>query len=131
MFYANKLKAPTAKPNLNQLRVGTYKSKVMKVLDHPDYRDGDAVKIIMKLEDQNGNLFDYEETFIIRGNNNRTEQMGNYLAENGIEYWDDFVGCCEEVVLRKAARNFKIFLTIDERRFLSGPEVGVDSEAEC
>ena len=112
---------PGSPAKKSTLRVGTYKAQVTTVEWADDYGTGKAFRVKYSLLSENGEKHDYSELFYNDPRNKRSAAFFDYLEANGIplDAIDEFVGCREEIVLKKSTRGR--FLTIDERTFLGGP----------
>lgn len=102
-----------------QARPGNQDSVVTSVTEPEGYTPGTAVKITYRLTDSAGRVSSHHETFIIGGKRipDRTYDFNEYLDANGIEYYDDFVGCAERLTMVKNG----LYLNIVKREFVSKP----------
>ncbi len=106
---------------------GTYDSTVVSVKEPEGYAHGTAVKIKYLLTSDQGQEFSHEELFVIGGEfiPDRTIEFEDYLAHNGVDGYDEFVGCHEKL---KIYRN-GIYANIEDRKFiLKPPEAGGSSD---
>ena len=105
-------------PKAPRLRPGTYRSTVTAVEPAEEYCEGKAIKIAYQLTDKSGNTHAYSEVFFVGNRYERTRLFCEYLHDNGIpvDNLDEFVGCTEELVLKKSTRGK--FLTIESRQFM-------------
>ena len=111
----------------NYLRPGTYRSEVLYADWSDSYVDKAAFEIKYRLTDAAGTEFAYGEVFFAKGNS-RTDEFVAYLLANGLEEISEFVGCSEQLVLKKDVRDNKARLRITERKFLGYPtDVGVQN----
>ena len=109
------------KSNKKQMvEAGTYTGKVLSVKEPEAYVPGDRIVIKYALTDKMGNVFQYEETFLLRRINERTVEFDEYLEQNGVKFIDDFVGCEEELVIKlETTSRGESLPTIVSRKMLS------------
>ena len=106
-----------------KLPSGFYTSTVKAVEEPDDYKAGTVVKVTYELIDENGEVFSHSELFILNAGNQRTRDIEEYLASQGMEEWKDFVGCREKVEIRKNPSRYGGSLpTIVDRQFLGREE---------
>lgn len=114
------------KKKKNQVHPGTYVSMVVSVEDAPGYVAGEAIKISYELTSQTGKINKFSEVFWT-ANVTRSDEFFDYLADNGIETLDDFVGCVEEVeILRRVTNNGFAAPSIVKRTFVSRPAAPIE-----
>ena len=132
MFKLQK-KAPPA-PKVNHLVPGPYSSTVISVEQAPGYAKGHAKRVTYELTDSSGNHYPYHETFrTVEPVGQRSENFFDYLENNGITDWEDFVGCQEELALQHEFVGGRKYLNIDQdtRKFVYEDEEGEsDAPAE-
>ncbi len=113
----------TSKPQKgsSHLQVGTYSSVVVDIDFHPDYCAEEALLVKYQLTSDNGRSYDYQEVFLNKESNQRTQCFFDYLIDNGIplERFTDFKGCKEKITIKKTSRGSRPMLTIDKREFIS------------
>ena len=127
MIDLRSLKNAPSKARKNYLRPGTYHSEVLYADWSDAYVAKAAFEIKYRLTDAAGAEFTYGEVFFAKGNN-RTDEFLDYLLANGLEEISEFVGCTEELVLKKDVRDNKARLRITERKLLGYPtDVGVQN----
>ena len=117
-------KTKTTKKNL--LPIGVYDSIVTDVCWAEEYRKHSTIRISYELTDKTGKQFPHSELFRISHPTDRTKEFSDYLEENGIIDWTDFVGCHEKLSIKRDVKGS--FRTIDEREFISGPTTDAETE---
>jgi len=102
-----------------QARPGVQDSVVTSVTEPEGYTPGTAVEIKYRLTDSAGRVSSHREIFIVGGKRipDRTYDFEDYLDANGIEYYDDFVGCTERLTMVYNG----LYLNIANREFVSKP----------
>lgn len=99
---------------------GDYDSVVISVDQAKDYEPGKAIEVTRQLTNAAGKTITHKETFIIDGYiPDRTLEFEDYLDDNGIEEYSDFVGCKERVTLRKQSTSRGVYTNIVARVFVS------------
>lgn len=117
MIYSKKKGAPTF--NKPSLRPKEYGSTVVSAKPAPGYAEGHAQQITYELTDSAGKVYHYQEIFrTIEPVGQRSEEFFDYLADNGITEWDQFVGCQEVLTLEYEFTPKGRFLNITKRQFV-------------
>lgn len=103
-------------------------TSTVKAVEQPEgYADGNAVKITYEMTDSSGNHFLYHEIFRTKEPvGQRSKIFFDYLEENGITEWEDFVGCQEVLTLHYEFVGKGKYLNIDQdtRQFVYEAEDG-------
>lgn len=123
MLRLTKKAATTAKKP--GLRPGTYTSTVVSAESAPGYAEGHAQQVSYELADSAGNVYTYREIFrTAEPVGQRSEFFFDYLADNGVTEWDEFVGCQEQVTLLYEFVGDRKYLNIVKRQFVYEDEEG-------
>lgn len=118
----NKAATTNKKPGLHP---ATYISIVVSARSAPGYAKGHAKQITYELTDSSGNVYPYQEIFrTVEPVGQRSEEFFDYLANDGITEWDQFVGCQEVLTLEYEFKPSGRFLNITKRRFVYEDEEG-------
>lgn len=100
---------------------GQFDSKVIKVANGKNYREGEAILLTYELS-RNGKTYEKTETFVNTDANPRSKQFFDYLRDNGvtIDTYEDFLGICEKLTLEKEVINGYTYTNInpDKREFV-------------
>lgn len=98
-----------------RLVAGRYTAEVTFCDYHPEYLNGSAIKVVYRLTNENGDEFDFPETFFNDMENPRTASFSKHLADIGIDpdHFQDFVGVREAFELKKNVHNNRTVLSID------------------
>ena len=126
MLRLQKKVPPAKKPHLAP---DTYPATVISVEPAPGYAEGHAVKVGYKLTGSDGNCYDYHEIFrTVEPFGERAKKFFDYLEQNGITEWEDFVGCQEVLTLQYEFVGKGKYLNVTARQFVYEDEDG-DSDA--
>ena len=100
---------------------GTHIAEVLSVewCDSDRYGFEGAYEVIYQITTEDGRVFRHREVFKTTLNNKRTRDFENYLADNGIENLDDFVGKREKLTFQHKIVDGYTFSNIVKREFLS------------
>lgn len=101
------------------LSTGFHFSRVDDVYWSKGFIEGQAIEIKYTITDTDGTEHEFKETFYNDDSNERTNEFFEYLKQHGIDDINEFVGCTEEVDIRKNATNRGVFKTIYRRKFIS------------
>ncbi len=113
-----------------KIQPGVYTSEVTDVHWAPGYVEGKAIEVRYRLSNDNGNEFPFKETFLVDPDHERSAKFFNYLAENGIEDVEEFVGCHERVTIMRDVVNGATFANIVNREFITEGGKVVDDSVE-
>jgi len=119
-------KVPSAK-KLNLLHPGKYSSTVKSVKQPEGYADGHAMKVAYELTDTSGNSYLYHEIFRTKEPvGPRSKKFFDYLEQNGITEWEDFIGCQEVLRLQYefVGKGRYLNIDLDTRQFVYEDEDG-------
>ena len=106
-----------------------YPAEVIKVEFDTRYVDT-AVIITYRLKGETRD-YTYVDRYIMNARFKRSRQFYRYLANNGIQNEDDYVGCHEQLDLRwDFSRTGRKELTVYDRVFLGSKEAAGGTEAE-
>lgn len=115
---------PKIKRNQNKkesVPTGQFDSRVIKVANGKNYREGDAILLTYELT-RNGKTYEKTETFVNSDANERSLKFFKYLKKNGIiiENYGDFLGICEKLTLEKEVINGYTYtnINLDKREFI-------------
>ena len=123
MFRLQKKATTTSKKH--DLHPGTWMSTVISAKSAPCYAKGHAQQICYELTDSAGNVYPYQEIFrTVEPVGQRSEDFFDYLADNGITEWDQFVGCQEVLTLEYEFKPSGRFLNITKRQFVYEDDEG-------
>ena len=118
--------APMMRP---QLVPDVYTSTVISVEPAPGYAEGQAEKVTYELVNQSGAHYPYHEIFrTAYPVGDRSKAFFDYLDDNGITEWEDFVGCQEVLTLQFEYVRGRRYLNITDRHFIYEAEEA-DSDA--
>ena len=123
------VRTTSKKKTRKSVKAGTYTALVKDVYFDEEYVGDGAFKIVYELIDAEGNKQKFDELFYDNENPRRNDLL-DYLEENKIRHdnLSDFIGCTEEVVIKKLVRDNTAFPSIVERNFISHPDEG-DTDA--
>ena len=100
---------------------GKYHSVVLSVSEPEEYAPGEKVVIRYELTDAEEKRFQFQEEFLLRHPPERTKDFLDYLAEYGINEFEDFIGCEEEVEIRLRRGKYRDFPSIINRDMVAIP----------
>lgn len=101
---------------------GIYQSVVTKVQWREDYVKDTVFEVFYDLTSKDGKCYTHSELFENTKKNKRTREFIEYLEDHEIFYAEDFVGCREELDIRKAMKRGKTYSSICDRVFLGRQE---------
>lgn len=108
---------------------GVYKSLVVSVASPEGFVPGNVVDITYQLTADTGEVFPYHERFYIAPPvPDRTVEFEDYLLVNGIDHYEKFIGCKEQLFLNYQVKNFHTYLNVIERTFVSAATINVSDE---
>ena len=116
MYRANKKTSKKSKKI-----TGVFKSEVTKFYYENKHHIPDTYLIVeYKLTDESGAEYEYKESFLDNGRNDRADDFFYYLEENGIPYENrfDFLGREEELDIRIDSSTNSLLSTIYTRKFI-------------
>ena len=113
-----------------KIQPGEYVSEVVNIRWAPGYVEGKAIEIRYRLSNDSGNDFPFKETFLVDPEHERSAKFFNYLAENGIEDVEEFVGCHERVTVMRDVVNGATFANIVDREFITDGDKITDDTVE-
>lgn len=113
------VRTPSHKTRKKTVKPGKYTSVVKDVFADDSYAGEGAFKIIYEFTDATGNKYPFSEIYYDNENDRRNDLL-EYLEEQGISYDDlsAFIGCKEEVVIKKVVRGDSAYNNIVERNFV-------------
>ena len=106
-------KKPTVTP-------GVYNSVVKKVEFNPDYKDNTCLRVFYELYDSDGKTYEFKELFYNVPGNRRTEELGDYLENAGLDTSEisNLIGLREVVTIKWNIRGNNSYPSIVERKIL-------------
>ena len=114
-------KVKTNQKKKSGIPAGQFDSKVIKVANGKNYKEGEAILLTYELS-RNGKIYEKTETFLNTDANARSKKFFDYLKKNGviIDTYDDFLGICEKLTLEKEVVNGYTYINInpDNREFI-------------
>lgn len=113
----------------NLIPSGEYTSVVVSVEWNDEYDVEEVLDVVYEVTDATGKTYQLKERFYNDDYNDRTAEFDEYLKSNGIRRYDDFIGCTEEILVKKKLVHHSPMSSIVERKMISTETAQVISNA--